>query len=143
MQLSKYIWLMGLLFVPLALIVPIIYFVPREAKAVDTPWVHVSPRLPPTSHADLIKGPFADGPSVTRACLACHETAAEEILQTAHWKWESEPTKVEGREKPITLGKKNVLNNFCIGIQSNWPPCTACHAGYGWMPALILRKAKI
>ena len=135
MQLSKYIWLMGLLFVPLALIAPIVYFVPREAKAVDTPWVHVSPRLPPTSHADLIKGPFADGPSVTKACLACHETAAEEILQTAHWKWESEPTKVEGREKPITLGKKNVLNNFCIGIQSNWPPCTACHAGYGWVDA--------
>ena len=25
-----------------------------------------------------------------------------------------------------------MINNFCIGITSNWPPCTACHAGYGW-----------
>mgnify|MGYP000666355391 CR=1 FL=1 len=27
---------------------------------------------------------------------------------------------------------KYSINNFCIGIQGNWPSCTACHAGYGW-----------
>jgi octaheme c-type cytochrome (tetrathionate reductase family) len=32
----------------------------------------------------------------------------------------------------VTIGKKNQLNNFCIGIQSNWEGCTSCHAGYGW-----------
>ena len=30
------------------------------------------------------------------------------------------------------IGKRNLLNNFCISIESNWPRCTSCHAGYGW-----------
>ena len=45
------------------------------------------------------------------------------------------PTPAEalpGRAEPVTIGKKNQINNFCIGIQSNWPSCTSCHAGYGW-----------
>mgnify|MGYP006295697815 FL=1 len=33
------------------------------------------------------------------------------------------------------MGKKNAINNFCIGIQGNWPGCTSCHAGYGWEDA--------
>jgi octaheme c-type cytochrome (tetrathionate reductase family) len=32
----------------------------------------------------------------------------------------------------VTIGKKTSINNFCIGIQSNWAGCTSCHAGYGW-----------
>ena len=35
----------------------------------------------------------------------------------------------------MTVGKKNQLNNFCIGIQGNWTGCTSCHAGYGWEDA--------
>jgi octaheme c-type cytochrome (tetrathionate reductase family) len=42
---------------------------------------------------------------------------------------------VAGRDEPISTGKKNTINNFCIGIQSNWPGCTSCHAGYGWEDA--------
>jgi octaheme c-type cytochrome (tetrathionate reductase family) len=30
------------------------------------------------------------------------------------------------------MGKKNVINNFCISVQSNWTGCTSCHVGYGW-----------
>jgi hypothetical protein len=30
------------------------------------------------------------------------------------------------------LGKKNVINNFCTAIPSNYEFCTACHVGYGW-----------
>jgi octaheme c-type cytochrome (tetrathionate reductase family) len=30
------------------------------------------------------------------------------------------------------MGKKNVINNFCISVQSNWSGCTSCHVGYGW-----------
>ena len=40
-----------------------------------------------------------------------------------------------GRDELVTVGKKNQLNNFCIGIQSNWTGCTRCHAGYGWEDA--------
>ena len=39
---------------------------------------------------------------------------------------------VEGRDEPISTGKKTTINNFCIGIRGNWSSCTACHAGYGW-----------
>jgi octaheme c-type cytochrome (tetrathionate reductase family) len=35
----------------------------------------------------------------------------------------------------VTIGKKNQINNFCIGIQGNWRTCTSCHAGYGWADA--------
>ena len=63
------------------------------------------------------------------------------VLHTAHWRWESEPVEVEGREGLITTGKKNTINNFCIGVQGNWAKCTSCHTGYGWEDAktLILR----
>ena len=39
---------------------------------------------------------------------------------------------VPGHDAPLQIGKRNVINNFCIGIQSNWPACTMCHIGYGW-----------
>jgi octaheme c-type cytochrome (tetrathionate reductase family) len=80
-------------------------------------------------------GPYETGPDVTRACLECHETAAHEVAQTVHWTWESEPVLLEGRDEPVTIGKKNSINNFCIGIQGNWTGCTRCHAGYGWEDA--------
>ena len=41
-------------------------------------------------------------------------------------------TKVPGHEKKMKIGKKNLINNFCIGISGNQPSCTKCHAGYGW-----------
>jgi octaheme c-type cytochrome (tetrathionate reductase family) len=69
---------------------------------------------------------------VTRACLECHEEAAEQIMHTAHWTWESEPHHLPGRTEPVTLGKKHALNNFCIGVQANLPRCTSCHIGFGW-----------
>jgi octaheme c-type cytochrome (tetrathionate reductase family) len=53
-------------------------------------------------------------------------------MATAHWTWSSEQV-VDGRK--VSLGKKNALNNFCIGLPSNWPRCTSCHAGYGWKDA--------
>jgi octaheme c-type cytochrome (tetrathionate reductase family) len=74
-----------------------------------------------------LQQPFASGPDVTAACLKCHTEAAKQVHQTKHWKWEF--------INPVTsqkLGKRNVLNNFCISIQSNYSFCTGCHIGYGW-----------
>jgi octaheme c-type cytochrome (tetrathionate reductase family) len=85
-----------------------------------------------TDHTTFFQEPFADGPAVTRACLECHPDAAAEVMQTAHWNWQGEPVMVPGHEQPLRIGKRNVINNFCIGIQSNWPACTMCHIGYGW-----------
>ena len=99
------------------------------------PWTALPPHPQPTDHRALLKGPFDDGPAVTAACLSCHEDAAQQVMHTSHWTWESEPVLLPGRDEPVTTGKKNSINNFCIGIQSNWPSCTTCHAGYGWKDA--------
>lgn len=74
-----------------------------------------------------LKGPFDSPQEVTRACLACHTNAAEEIMHTTHWTWEY-VNETTGQ----TLGKKTLINNFCIDINSNEPRCTSCHTGYGW-----------
>lgn len=70
---------------------------------------------------------FASAPEVTKACLECHTEAAKQIHKTKHWTWE-----FLNPENKQRLGKKNILNNFCITPQSNWAGCTACHIGYGW-----------
>ncbi len=115
-----------------ALVLPLIYFLQQSEPQRDDPWAFVPEKLPHTDHANLMKGPFEDGPSVTKACLECHKDAGTQMMNNAHWTWETPETLISGRSEPVKLGKKNAMNNFCIGIQSNWPPCTACHAGYGW-----------
>jgi octaheme c-type cytochrome (tetrathionate reductase family) len=53
-------------------------------------------------------------------------------MLTSHWTWLSHEAAIAGRSEPVRIGKRNLVNNFCVGIQSNWPLCTSCHAGYGW-----------
>jgi len=74
-----------------------------------------------------LQGPFGSGPQVTRACIKCHTEAARQIHKTTHWTWE-----FLNPDNKQRLGKKNILNNFCITPQSNFAYCTACHVGYGW-----------
>jgi octaheme c-type cytochrome (tetrathionate reductase family) len=71
---------------------------------------------------------FETGPAVTRTCIKCHTEAAKQIQKTKHWTWEFLNPHNEQR-----VGKKNILNNFCITPQSNFAHCTACHTGYGWV----------
>ncbi len=85
-----------------------------------------------TSHANIIQGPFGTPQEVTRACLECHADAAEHVMETTHWTWESEPFSVPWRDEPVTIGKANQINNFCISAQGNQKKCTSCHVGYGW-----------
>jgi octaheme c-type cytochrome (tetrathionate reductase family) len=73
---------------------------------------------------------FDSGPDVTKACLECHTEAAGQIHRTKHWRWDF--LNPDTKQK---LGKKNVLNNFCISIPSNYASCTSCHVGYGWKDA--------
>jgi octaheme c-type cytochrome (tetrathionate reductase family) len=93
--------------------------------------VDVAARRPPAFEG-FEEVVFANGPAAEGRCLECHEEAGHEVMQSVHWTWESQPYEIEGRPEPVTVGKKTSLNNFCIGIQSNWPGCTSCHAGYGW-----------
>jgi len=74
-----------------------------------------------------LQAPFGNGPEVTKACLACHTEAAGQIHRTKHWTWEAVNAQTQQK-----LGKKTILNNYCISIASNQAACTTCHVGYGW-----------
>lgn len=67
----------------------------------------------------------------TKSCLNCHGKLADEVLETAHFKWEGTASNIEGFEGG-THGKNDILNNFCIAVASNEARCTQCHAGYGY-----------
>jgi len=86
------------------------------------------------SHIKRVKGPFATGPDVTRACLACHKREAEDFIKHEHWTW-STIQSLSGHKEKVEIGKKNGVNNFCIALPSNWSRCTSCHAGYAWSDA--------
>ena len=79
------------------------------------------------SKFEQLQQTFQSGPEVTAACLECHTEAASQLHKTSHWTWAFE-NPVTGQ----TLGKKNVINNFCVATATNWPRCTSCHIGYGW-----------
>lgn len=74
-----------------------------------------------------LKGPFKSGEEVTKACIGCHTEAAQQVMKTRHWTWE-----YKNPADGMTLGKKTMVNNFCIGNQSNEAFCQSCHVGYGW-----------
>ncbi len=82
------------------------------------------------SQFEELKQDFKTGPEVTAACLGCHTEASKQLHKTTHWTWAFE-NKLTGQ----TLGKKNVINNFCVATASNWARCTSCHIGYGWKDA--------
>ena len=75
-----------------------------------------------------IKGPFKKPQDVTKKCLECHEEVGDHILKTQHWNWLSEKPVKNGKK----IGKRNILNNYCVAVTSNWKRCTSCHIGYGW-----------
>ncbi len=83
----------------------------------------------PTDHSlfPQLAGPFEKPQDVTVACLMCHVDSAAQVMATVHWTWEyTDP--VTGQD----LGKNNVINNYCIAVESNEPRCTSCHIGYGY-----------
>lgn len=99
------------------------------------PWRSIKTHRAHTDHTGLINGTFeaGDGRAVTRVCLTCHADAAEHFMATSHWTWEGQLVHVPGHENPQRIGKKNLINNFCIAIEPNLTECTTCHAGYGWV----------
>jgi octaheme c-type cytochrome (tetrathionate reductase family) len=132
MKLSKYSWMIGLSVTLTILIIPLVLFIPRESTANENPSVHLPVRVPHTDHSALITGQYTTGAEVTQRCLECHAEAATQVMGTTHWTWESEPFDVPWREEPVTIGKANQINNFCIGSQGNQKRCMTCHVGYGW-----------
>lgn len=92
------------------------------------------PTRPHFDHAAVITGRFETPQEVTRACLGCHPEAVE-VMKTAHWTWLGDEVRVLGRDRKLRIGKKNLINNFCIATAGNERACMKCHAGYGWADA--------
>lgn len=90
----------------------------------------VQAQEPETKDHSTIRGlskKFETPEDVTAACLDCHEDAATQVMGTIHWTWDyTDP--VTGQQ----VGKKNVINNYCVATASNEPRCTSCHVGYGY-----------
>lgn len=93
------------------------------------PTATAKPGKSTTDHSKLkeLQRHFATGPDVTRACITCHTEAAKQVHVSKHWTWE-----YLNPENQQRLGKKNIVNNFCTAVPSNYTFCTACHVGYGW-----------
>ncbi len=131
MKKTRSFWTLGLAAILLVIILPLAIFWPKNAEAADNPWDNV-PRHPThVSHADIISGEFVTGQDVTRACLECHPDSGSELMVTTHFTWESKEFDVPWRDEPVTIGKANQINNFCIGTQGNEKSCMSCHTGYG------------
>ena len=83
------------------------------------------------SEFEILQQEFTSPYQVTEACISCHTGRDDEIMATAHWKWERE-VEIPGREGKVSIGKKNLINNFCTGAAGNNGSCMRCHIGYGW-----------
>lgn len=82
------------------------------------------------SQFKILQQDFENAHKLTAACLSCHNGRHTEILESSHFKWYR--TEKIGERGEVELGKKNVINNFCIGISGSEKTCTRCHIGYGW-----------
>ena len=82
------------------------------------------------SSFEILNNEFENAHEVTEACLSCHTKRDEEIMATSHWNWERSEM-LEGKGA-VPVGKKNILNNFCIGVAGSEASCMRCHIGYGW-----------
>ncbi|MGQ9605053.1 MAG: tetrathionate reductase family octaheme c-type cytochrome [Thermogutta sp.] len=105
---------------------------PVESRPTDQPWRHVPPPARHVDHASLIPDGLKTGPDVTKACLSCHPNAAKEVMATNHWTWAGHRVRDPQTGEVRSIGKLNVINNFCIAALPNIKACSACHAGYGW-----------
>jgi octaheme c-type cytochrome (tetrathionate reductase family) len=77
----------------------------------------------------ILQKKFTKPQDVTVACISCHIKRAEEVMHSNHWNWEHGEY-IAGKGV-VYLGKKNAINNFCIGIVGNEKSCAKCHIGFG------------
>ena len=77
----------------------------------------------------ILNKKFQSPQQVTAACISCHTGRHKEVMNSSHWNWER-PEYIEGKGI-VYLGKKNAVNNFCIGTQTNEQACAKCHIGFG------------
>lgn len=91
---------------------------------------HAKKHVPPVDHRKfaVLQRKINSPKEVTPVCISCHTERHKEVMASSHWNWTREVF-LPGRGIK-TIGKKNLLNNFCIGVSSNLEGCSTCHAGY-------------
>jgi octaheme c-type cytochrome (tetrathionate reductase family) len=77
----------------------------------------------------VLQKDFSSPQQVTEACISCHNERHKEVMNSSHWNWERDGY-VEGRGI-VSIGKRNAINNFCIGVEGNEQSCAKCHIGFG------------
>jgi octaheme c-type cytochrome (tetrathionate reductase family) len=82
------------------------------------------------SKFEILQQEFKRPQDLTAACLSCHTERDKEVMTTAHWTWSREVTRPDGTT--TSIGKLNLINNFCTGASGNNGSCMRCHIGYGW-----------
>ncbi|MFI5144581.1 MAG: tetrathionate reductase family octaheme c-type cytochrome [Ignavibacteria bacterium] len=83
----------------------------------------------------VLQKKFNSPQEVTEACISCHTERGKEVMRSSHWNWEREEY-IEGRGI-VHIGKKNAINNFCIGVEGNEKSCAKCHIGFGMTDSLF------
>ncbi|MCO5264024.1 MAG: tetrathionate reductase family octaheme c-type cytochrome [Lentimicrobium sp.] len=83
------------------------------------------------SEFEILQQDFERPQDLTAACLSCHNKRDDELMASAHWRWERESALPNGRGT-VSIGKKNLINNYCASAESNNGSCMRCHIGYGW-----------
>jgi hypothetical protein len=74
------------------------------------------------------------GPGVSAQCVRCHPTQANDLLASVHWRWLGSSTMV-GSTGANSIGKRNLINNFCVALPSNESRCMQCHPSYSVAPS--------
>ena len=85
----------------------------------------------PADHTkfEVLQKKFDSPSEVTEACLSCHTERGKEVMRSSHWNWERQEY-IKGKGI-VSIGKKNAINNFCIGVEGNEQSCAKCHIGFG------------
>ncbi len=131
---KKFLEIIFIIIIPWAIILWIVfsYNGDKDRDYYPSEEINLSHDSIPVDHSKfaVLQKDFKSGPEVTEACLSCHNGRGKEFMKTEHWKWHKVDS-IPGRGT-FDLGKKNLLNNFCIGVNSNEKLCSMCHAGYGY-----------
>lgn len=126
-------WYYGAALMAILMLTPVMFFWPRQHTShKKNPYASIRKAHVHLDHSGFFPDAFDKPQDVTKACIKCHDSEAKDFMKTSHWTWDRGPVKIPGRDLTLKIGKKNLINNFCIGIEGNEAGCTSCHAGYGW-----------
>ncbi|MBZ0202960.1 MAG: tetrathionate reductase family octaheme c-type cytochrome [Ignavibacteria bacterium] len=91
----------------------------------------------PADHTkfEVLQKKFNAPSDVTETCLSCHTERGKEVMRSSHWNWERQEY-IKGKGI-VSIGKKNAINNFCIGVEGNEQSCAKCHIGFGMTDSMF------